>query len=295
MKALHIITPVFEALALNRQLNKAIFLKMEAFQPTGSFKIRGLGKLCQDYASKGYKHFVASSGGNAGIAAAYAGRKLNIPTTVYVPTTTAPSSIEQIQLQGADVIIVGDVWDITNKEALTHCEEPLTAYIPPFDHPLIWSGHATLIEEMKNQAEKPEAIIASVGGGGLMCGILEGLHRVGWKDVPVIAAEPIGAASFHAAQKAGKVVILENIDTLAKTLAAKTVTPKLLEWNKIHSITSVIVEDKQALHACDIFKKQHRVLVEPACGVALSLLYDNHPAIHAYEKIAVIVCGGAGI
>jgi len=84
---LHIRTPLIESLALSQKLGKEVSLKMENMQPTGSFKIRGIGLLCQTGKDQGIRRFVSSSGGNAGYAAAYAGRKLNVPTTVFVPST----------------------------------------------------------------------------------------------------------------------------------------------------------------------------------------------------------------
>src|SRR5512136_2544023 len=96
-KALHIRTPLIESLPLSRRWGKQVWLKMENLQPTGSFKIRGIGLLCQTGREQGSKHFVSSSGGNAGYAAAYAGRKLHIPTTVFVPSTTPPDFRQQIE------------------------------------------------------------------------------------------------------------------------------------------------------------------------------------------------------
>ncbi len=106
---LHIRTPLIESLVLGQSWGKQVFLKMENMQPTGSFKIRGIGRLCQTGRDQGIRRFVSSSGGNAGYAAAYAGRKLNIPTTVFVPSTTSIELVQQIESQGSEVRIVGDV------------------------------------------------------------------------------------------------------------------------------------------------------------------------------------------
>ena len=85
MKPLHIETPLFESRPLSILAGRSVWLKMEALQPPGSFKIRGIGFACQEYARRGAKRFISSSGGNAGITVAYAGRYLSIPVIVVVP------------------------------------------------------------------------------------------------------------------------------------------------------------------------------------------------------------------
>jgi L-serine/L-threonine ammonia-lyase len=90
MSPLHIKTPIIESHYLKSKYNKEVYFKLECLQPPGSFKLRGIGALCQDELKKGAKAFVASSGGNAGIAVAYCGMKLNIPVTVFIPESSNP-------------------------------------------------------------------------------------------------------------------------------------------------------------------------------------------------------------
>lgn len=288
---LHIQTPLLESTPLSNRLGVPVFLKMEALQPSGSFKNRGIGHLCAAYAKEGAKAFVCSSGGNAGLAAAYSGRKLLIPTTIVVPQTTLPLMIEKIRQEKADVIVHGSCWDEADRFAKTLLNEK-TKYIPPFDHPLIWEGHSTLIGEIDT---KPGAILVAVGGGGLFCGILEGLHRVGWYDVPVIAVETTGAASFANSIREGKLVELSEVNTLATSLAAKKVCQTAFEWTKRHPIHPEVVTDYAAVKAAVQFADDHRILVEPACGAPLSLIYNQLPLLKQFSSILVIVCGGAGV
>lgn len=172
------------------------------------------------------------------------------------------------------------------------CSIKKTAYIPPFDHPVIWQGHSTLIDEID---VKPGAILVAVGGGGLFCGVLEGLHRVGWSDVPVIAVETMGAASLAASIQAGKLVELNEVKTIATSLAAKKVCPAAFEWTKKHRIYPELVTDQAAVKAAAQFADDHRVLVEPACGAPLSLVYNSLPLLKQFSSILVIVCGGEGV
>lgn len=296
MEKLFIPTPLVEASELSPSVQSRVFLKMEALQPSGSFKNRGIGVLCTHYAQKQHASlFVTSSGGNAGLAVAYSGRLLQIPVKVVVPQTTASLMVQKIQREGAEVMIHGPDWDSAHALAKTLSQESGCFYIPPFDHPLIWQGHASMMHEMRNQGFKPDAIVLAVGGGGLLCGVLQGMHDLGWDKVPVYTAETEGAASFAQSVEAGRLVTLDKIATLATSLGAKTVARKALEWSLVHPIHPGIVSDKEAIYACLKFADQQRLLVEPACGAALALLEKPFLTREGYSKILVIVCGGSGV
>ncbi len=292
---LYIRTPVYENPGINARLKRRIFLKMECYQPTGSFKARGIGTLCQRVVEAGQTALISSSGGNAGYSAAYAGRVLGVPVTVVVPESTGSTARQRIVGEGAEVIVHGAAWDDADTYARDLAKERKAGYIHPFDDPAIWEGHATLIDEAAEQCPKPDAVIVAVGGGGLLCGTLEGMHRHDWTDVPVIAVETRGAASFAASIASGELETLPTITSIASTLGAKTVTPKALEWAKRHPIVPVVVSDPSAVSACLQFADELRVVVEPACGAALSLLYDNSALLRGANSVLVIVCGGAGV
>lgn len=289
---IHTRTPVIESPALSAILGAPVRLKLDALQPTGSFKMRGVGHSCECLAAAGAKHLVSSSGGNAGLAVAYAGRALGLPVTVFVPGSTAPFMIERMRAEGARVEVRGQIWDDAHQAALAFVATGGAHYVHPFDHPDVWAGNATLVEELD---EKPGAIVLSVGGGGLLCGVAQGLHARGWSDVPIVAAETTGAASLAAAMRAGALVTLDRIDTIAITLAARTVAAEALAWTRRHPITSWVIPDTTAVAACTRFLDDHRLLVEPACGAALSAVYQKAPALTAASSVLVVVCGGSGI
>lgn len=268
---------------------------MECFQPVGSFKIRGVGRLCRQYVKDGRTHLVSSSGGNAGYAVAYAGHRLNVKVTVFVPETTSTDVASRIESLGAAVKTHGRVLDETDEEARRFQKETGAAYVPPFDHPTIWAGHATVIEEAVTQCPKPDAVVVSVGGGGLMCGVLAGMHANGWGDVPVIAAETKGTHSLAATIQAGKLVKLDHITSIATSLGAKRVSAEAFAWTKKHEIIPHVVTDQEAVQACQSFADDHRVLVEPACGAALTAVYNKTAVIKRFNSVLVIVCGGIGV
>ncbi len=291
MTALHIETPYFESQALSCCAGRSIWLKMEALQPPGSFKIRGVGLACQMHAQRGVKRFISSSGGNAGIAVAYVGRQLGIPVTVVVPQTTTERAQALIRLEGAEVVVQGPSWQEANAFAVSLLT-PSDAFIHPFDDPLLWRGHASLVDEMVAIGAPPDVIVLSVGGGGLLCGVIEGLHRNGWAHVPVIAVETAGADSLAQSVAAGERVTLPAITSIATSLGARQVCQQAWEWTKTHTIHSVVVSDQEALAACEAFVSDQRVVVEPACGAALAVVYGQLPVLASFKKVAVVVCGG---
>ncbi|MES2947284.1 MAG: pyridoxal-phosphate dependent enzyme [Pseudomonadota bacterium] len=289
---LHIETPLLQSRQLSLLSGRAVWMKLEALQAPGSFKIRGVGHACTEYVKRGARRLVSSSGGNAGLAVAYAGRSMGVPVTVVVPQTTSERAQELLRLEDAEVIVHGASWQEANELALSLVGTS-DAFLHPFDDPLLWEGHATLIDEVARSGFKPDAVVLSVGGGGLLSGVAEGLHRNAWGQVPIIAVETKGAASFHAAAKAGHPVQLDQISSIASSLGAKRVCEQAVLWTKKHVIHSVLVSDHSAVSACERFLSDHRILVEPACGASLALAYENAPVLQAFDTVLVVVCGGA--
>ncbi|XP_038646619.1 serine dehydratase-like isoform X2 [Scyliorhinus canicula] len=243
-KCFHICTPLHESLPLSKVAGTTVYIKLDNVQPTGSYKIRGIGHFCQK------------------------------------------------------------VWDDANERALKLSENDGWVYVSPFNHPWVWEGHASVVKELWEALQnKPGAIILSVGGGGLLCGVVEGLKKVGWCDVPIIAMETKGAESLNAAVKAGKLVTLPDITSVAKTLGAKTVCEMALQNALEHNVLSEVISDQEAVQAVERFLDDERFLVEPACGASLAAIYSG--VIQRLQKerwlaqdlqsIVVIVCGGSSI
>lgn len=303
----HVNTPLLESISMSKRVGTTVYLKMENSQPTGSFKIRGIGHLCSQLAGQS-NGIVCSSGGNAGMAAAYVARKMGVAATIVIPSSSPELVVQRLQDQGATVKISGKVWDDANAEALRLARAEGLTYVPPFDHPLLWQGHASVIAEAAaslGARVKPGAVVVAVGGGGLLCGVVQGLRDVGWTDVPVVAMETVGADCFNAAVKAGRLVTLDDITSEAKCLGAKTVCQKAFEHsqNQDLNIISELVTDQQALHAVHTFLDEERVLVEMACGAALAAVYsgiiqklqDESRLPALLGPLLVIVCGGGSI
>ncbi|XP_076010408.1 L-serine dehydratase/L-threonine deaminase-like [Genypterus blacodes] len=303
--SLHVHTPLRESLVLSKEAGTSVFLKLDSCQPTGSFKIRGIGHLCQTWAERGCERIVCCSGGNAGMAAAYSARQLQIPATIVVPVVTPNSTVERLEAEGATVIVKGKALDDSieyGRELVNNNQGWI--YVSPYDDPLIWEGHTSIVKELKKDLKvKPGAIVVSVGGGGLLNGVILGLRSVGWGDVPVIGMETQGADSLNATVKAGKLVTLPEITSIASTLGLRTVSAQTLKLIGEHKVFSEVVTDQQAVKAAERFVDDEKFLVEPACGAALAAAYCGIiKRLQGEGKLAkdlgpvvIEVCGGNNI
>ncbi|KAG0347738.1 hypothetical protein BG004_007076 [Podila humilis] len=320
---LHIRTPLIPSPELSRRNGLNVWLKLDLIQPSGSFKIRGLGNMCQKVHQihGDQTHLVCSSGGNAGMAVAYAGRQLGVKVTIVVPMSTNEFMKNKIESEGATVVQEGEIYtSMTDTDDTTpvHCQawdeadmraraivaaDPHSAYIPPFDHASVWEGNSTMIPEIKEQlgGVVPDAIVCSVGGGGLINGVILGCQEVGWNKVNVLALETDGANAFQQSVVAGELVTLSKITSIATTLGAKRVSAKTFELSQLHPVHTHVVEDAEAVSACYQFLNDHRFLVEPSCGAALAAAYTpglfskSIPNLEKESNIVVIVCGGSNI
>ncbi|XP_064209417.1 L-serine dehydratase/L-threonine deaminase-like [Anguilla rostrata] len=302
---LHLPTPLRESLPLSRLAGTPIYLKLDSSQPTGSFKIRGIGHLCKTWAERGCERFVCCSGGNAGMAAAYSARRLGVPATIVVPVVTPSFTVQRLKDEGATVLVHGKEL----KESIEYGQQLVAnnagwVFISPYDNPLIWEGHTSLVRELEAELEvKPGAVVLSVGGGGLLCGVVEGLRRAGWGDVPIVAMETVGAHSLNAAMEKGELVTLPKITSVATTLGLNCVAAQTLKLAQEHAVFSQLVTDQEAVMAVEHFMDDEKILVEPACGAALAAVYSN--VLSRLQKegklgrdlgpVVVVVCGGNNI
>jgi len=295
---LHIRTPLVYSEPLSRRLGADVHLKMDCLQPPGSFKIRGIGETVRRAVEGGAKCVISSSGGNAGLAAAYAARGLGVPSVIVLPSTTPAEIHDRIRSYDGDVVVHGSVWDEADARAREIAEDKDGAYVHPFDQPSTWEGHATLVEELSQQLPRaPDAIVTCVGGGGLLMGILTGLKAVGWMgSTRVVASETEGAASLAGSLSARRLVTLPAITSVAKSLGAKTVSNTIfnhcLELGPRH-VQSFVTTDAAAVGACVQLCADHRVLVEPACGAAIAAVIERCAALSGCKSVVVEVCGGA--
>lgn len=298
-----------------------ILLKYEFLQPSGSFKSRGIGHLISKRVEELYKrkpgiqgHVFASSGGNAGLAAAVASSELQIPCTVVVSKATRPRLVEKIKSYGARVIVYGRHWKEADtymrenlmKQVNTETHEPI--YTHPFDNPLIWEGHSYMVDEILNSlknlnisADEVKGIVCSFGGGGLYNGIIKGLEKHNLAEqVPVVCAETKGTDVLRASLIADKLVEFAEIKSCATSLGTANISSVAFENVKKYSSKSAVVSDKDVIETCLQFSKDTNIVTEPGCGATLYFGYNPHrlqeilgTQFKEDDYVILIGCGGS--
>lgn len=291
---LHVRTPLILHPTLSTA-SRRIWLKLENLQPCGSFKLRGMGLLCSQAAAQGKRKVVCPSGGNAGLATAVAAVSLGLQACIVVPHTTPEATRARIRRTGAEVIVHGKVWGEANQRARELASAADTEYVPAFDHPVLWEGHSSMVDEILDDCPQVDTVVTSVGGGGLLAGILTGLLRHDRRDCRIITCETTGAASFAAAVQAGHPVRLSRIDTVATSLGAAQVAAWPVEHIGEFDHECLVLSDDDAIMGVVRYASDLRQLVEPACGVSLAVAYLDHPALAGARDVVVIVCGGVSI
>ncbi|KAK5076936.1 catabolic L-serine/threonine dehydratase [Lithohypha guttulata] len=159
-----------------------------------------------------------------------------------------------------------------------------------------------MVPEIKAQmprGEVPDAIVCSVGGGGLFSGIMQGVEGIGWQT-KVLAVETVGADSLSQAVEKGELVKLDEITSVAKSLGAPVVAQQALNDALKPNAINMVIEDAEACASAWRFADDERILVEPACGASIALAYDGRlekylKAFSPETKVVIIVCGGSRI
>lgn len=273
-------------------------------------------------------HFYSSSGGNAGLACVTAARALNRPATVVVPLTTKPAMMQKIRDAGAwEVLQCGETW----READAYLRESViggkrdgegveAVYVPPFDNPEIWRGNATVLEEIAGQLESqglgaPDAVVCSVGGGGLFNGVVQGIMgrrsakkggaSRAWERTQVLAVETKGADSLALALERGEQSTLPAVTSQATSLGCSRVSSRTFELASEFAgegmVKNVVLSDAEAAMGSWRFADDERVLVELACGVSLAVCYGGRlerclgRKVSKDENIVIVVCGGSNV
>ena len=264
-------------------------------------------------------HFYSSSGGNAGLACVHAANFVGRPSTVVVPLSTKPMMIAKIRAAGASEVLQqgasireADAFmkEVVMVEAAARGEEPV--YVPPFDHEDIWAGNSTLVDELRAQFGElgegvPDVIACSVGGGGLLNGIVQSLEALGgaWDRTLALGVETEGADSLDRALKAREHITLPGITSLATSLGCSRIAARTFEvaTKGVLSgrVKNAVLSDAEAAMGCWRFADDERQLVELACGVTLALCYGGRleqamgRPVDPEEKVVIVVCGGSNV
>ncbi|MGH9761329.1 MAG: threonine ammonia-lyase, partial [Blastocatellia bacterium] len=261
-------TPLMKSATLSEMFGSNIYLKVEAFQKTGSFKVRGaFNKMLTLTPDQRKAGAVAVSGGNHAQAVAYAARILDIRARILMPQNTPKNYVEATKEYGGDVVLTRDVF-----EAFAKVDEHVAegwSNVHPFNDPLVMSGQGTLGLEILEELPQMTDIVVSIGGGGLIGGVSTAIKSLR-PDVRIWGVETDGAHCMSLAMKAGHLVEMPKITSIAKTLGAPSASKETLALAKANLESVTVVSDIEALEALQLILERTKILVEPAASCTLS-------------------------
>jgi threonine dehydratase len=286
-------TPLLAAAPARKQpdLARGLFLKLESLQVTGSFKARGAINAALSLPTERLKRgIVTASGGNHGLAVAYAGWAVGVPATVFLPRSVATDKLVKLGDWGAQVMVVGQVWDESNAAALQHAEAEDLAYIHPFADPAVIAGQGTIALEILEQAPDVDTLLVAIGGGGLISGIAIAAKALK-PGIRIIGVEPKGAPTLHESIAAGHLVELTTLDTAAVTLAPRRSDELNLAIIAQTVERIVLVDDHEMREAAQWLWHEAGMAAELSGAAAVAALLHGHYRPAPEERLCTVVCG----
>jgi threonine dehydratase len=271
--------------------NAEVYLKLENFQLTGSFKVRGaLNKLLTLSEAEKAMGVVAASSGNHGAGLAYGMNKLGIPGSVFVPQDASPSKLDLIRGYKVEVSHHGK--DCVEAEAFarTYAAQYGMTYISPYNDPDVIAGQGTVGVELTEQLDQFDAIFIALGGGGLLSGVGR-LLKSHNPEVEIVACSPENSAVMHHSINAGKILDMASLPTLSDGttggLEAGSMTFSLC---RTLVDTSILVTEQEISEALIRFISEHHMLIEGAAAVPVAA-FSQHMGAYKGKRIVLLICG----
>ena len=239
-----------------------VYLKPENMQYTGAYKVRGsyykISTLSPEDREKG---LVTASAGNHAQGVAYAAKIYGVKATIVMPTTTPLIKVNRTKSYGAEVVLHGDVYDDACQYALKLAEETGGTFIHPFDDEDVATGQGTIAMEIFKDLPTVDVILVPIGGGGLASGVST-LAKLLNPNVKVIGVEPAGANCMQESLKAGEIVSLPSVMTIADGTAVKTPGSKIFPYIQQNLDDIITVEDDELIVAFLDMMENHKMVVE---------------------------------
>jgi len=285
-------TPVLEPVGQRAPVTDArLIMKLDSLQPTGSFKVRGavntLKSLTAEQVSRG---LITASGGNHGLAVAYAAWIGGARAVVYLPTSAPAAKAEALRRWGAEVVIEGGVFDEAAVAARARAEADGLTFVHPFAPETVINGQGTLGLEIAEQIPDVDTAIIAIGGGGLIAGVSTALKALK-PAIRVVGVEPVGAPTHHASRKAGGLVTLDAITTAAGTLAPRRSEQINFDLISAHVDEIVLVEDEAMRAAARWLWTECGIGAELAGAAGIAALQAGAARVKAGETVCVVICG----
>jgi threonine dehydratase len=264
----------------------SVMLKLEQLQCAGSFKARGAfaNLLLREVPPAGV---VAASGGNHGVAVAYAANRRSVPARIFVPTVSAPAKIERIRQLGAELVVTGDRYADALAAAQDWVASSGAMSVHAFDQRETLLGQGTLGLELARQTEQLDTVLVAVGGGGLIGGVAAWFGGA----TRVIGVEPDGAPTLTRARAAGEPADAPAEGVAADALAPRRVGELMFPIAQAHVEDVVLVDDAAILAAQRTLWQTARIAAEPAASVGIAALLTGAYKPAPGEHVAVVISG----
>lgn len=281
-------TPTFESFDVSERLGRRTFLKMEALQIAGSFKVRGVfNKVMMLSEAKRRRGLVTVSGGNHAIAVAKVAGSLGLDALILMPKVTPAFNIDLTKRFGAQVELCDDAAEAFAKAEAYEKKGKL--FVHPYDDPAIIAGHGTLGLEFIEDAPDLTHVFMSIGGGGFSAGVAAAL-KARKPSITLYGVETVGAQTMTEALKVGQPVTIKAT-SIARTLGAPFVTKRTLTAAKQFLERVVIVEDEPAIRDLNWLLQTEKLLCEPAAACVLTAAEQILPALPADAIVGLVLCG----
>ncbi|MCD8106914.1 MAG: threonine ammonia-lyase [Oscillospiraceae bacterium] len=266
-----------------------VYLKPENMQVTGAYKVRGayykISTLTQEERAKG---LITASAGNHAQGVAYAAKAYGCKAVIVMPTTTPLIKVNRTKSYGAEVVLYGNVYDEACDYALELAEKEGYTFIHPFDDLTVATGQGTIAMEIVKELPLVDCILVPIGGGGLATGVST-LAKLLNPNIHVIGVEPAGAACLTASFKAGEVVTLPTVSTIADGTAVKTPGKKIFPYLQKNLDDIIAVEDDELIVAFLDMVENHKMIVENSGLLSVAAL--NHLDFKG-KKVVSVLSGG---
>jgi threonine dehydratase/serine racemase len=285
-------TPIATCATLDRLAGRALFFKCEHLQKAGAFKFRGacnaVRRLPPEIAVRGV---VTHSSGNHAGALALAARQRGIPAHVVMPRTASPVKRRAVEEYGGRVVECEPTLAARESTAAAVLAETGGTLIPPYDHPDVIAGQGTAALELLEDVPRLEAIVAPVGGGGLMSGLCLAAHGIN-PTLRVFAAEPAGADDAARSKAAGRFIPQTGPKTVADGLLTSLGE---LTWPVVRDQVEKVftVREEEIVSAMRLAWERAKLLIEPSSAVALAaVLTDEFRALSGLSRVGLVLSGG---
>jgi len=281
-------TPVIEIDGADAGLAAGrLSFKLELFQRSGSFKVRGAfaNLLTRRAPSAG---IVAASGGNHGAAVAYSAMTLKVPARIFVPSVCSPAKAERIREYGAELVVAGERYADALAASEAWAQQTGAMSVHAFDQDETMLGQGTIGIELEEQAPEVDTLLVAVGGGGLIAGI------AAWYAgrIKVIGVEPFASPTLTRALGAGRPVDAEAGGLAADSLAPRRVGERVFPIVKTHVHGTLLVTDEAISQAQNVLWRVLRLVAEPGGAAAFAAMLSGAYRPRTGERVAVMISGG---